>query len=170
VHALFPGEPEPLPEQSGATWTVSSQSPPKPPPVRHADGYQPFVELARRYGTDPRGLFDRWAFAHFVRAHREALEADADLQRSAVVFLGNALIADHPACFWTHTTNGPGVTDRRPDVDQDRSEPERSLGVGRTVPALLEADEARFAEFGAVVDAWLPGAPAPRRTREGDVG
>jgi hypothetical protein len=169
VHALFPGEPEPLPEQTGPTWTVSSTSPPKRA-VRHADGYQSFVGLARRYGTDPRGLFDRWAFAHFVRAHREALEADADLQRAAVVFLGNALIADHPACFWTHTTSGLGVTDRRPDVEDDDSDAERSLGVSRTVPALLEADESRFEEFGAVVDAWLPGAPAPRRDRAAEAG
>jgi len=157
---LFPGPPRPLPPRSGSTWTVTSEDPPKPPPVRHATGYGAFVDLAEAFGTDPRALLDPWTFAHFVRAHAEALEADPELLQAAVVFLGNALIAAHPECSWAHRTNGLAIeSDQDERVEADVVGRRRSLGVGGTVPALLHADEARFREFGRVVDHWRPGAP-----------
>ena len=165
---LFPGEPRPLPPQSGSTWVVTSADPPKPPPVRHAIGYRPFVDLAETFGTDPRALVDLWTFAHFVRAHREALESDEDLLHAAIVFLGNTLTARFPECVWVNRTNGLAIvsereelTEMRPGVVELLDDRRRHLGVGGTVPALLRADEARFQEFQGVVAAWSPGAAPP---------
>lgn len=159
VTPLFEGEPQPLPPQQGSTWTVTFPPAPKPAPVRHAVGYAPFVSLAATFGTDVRDLFDLWRFAHFVRAHREALAADRDLLQSAVIFVGDSLIARFPECFWSHHPRGLVVENEHAPVEVEPGRWEvlgrvRSLGVGDTVPALLHADEARFMEFEAVVDAW----------------
>jgi hypothetical protein len=157
--ALFPGEPRELPERTGPTWTVRLDDPPQPPPVRHAIGYGAFVELAGRFGTDARSLFDLRAFAHFVRAHRAALEADPALERSAVVFLGDVCVANHPECFWTNRTNGLAVeSEHLRAIDDEPGWEEvpayRALHVEATVPAILAADERRFLEFRSVVDGW----------------
>ena len=168
MQMLFPGEPEPLPAHQGPTWTVSSGDPRKPPPVRHALGYAPFVAFAEQFGTDARALFDIWTFAHFVRAHRQRFDEDSDLLHAAVVFLGNVFIANHPDCSWTN--NAPGLAVEFSPEPELGSEPQvvrkvdgyRYIGVGGTVPALLAADEMRLLEFQTVVDRWKPGAPAPR--------
>lgn len=171
VLALFPGEPEPLPERVGSTWAVRFDEGPPPAPVRHALGYAPFVHLAATYGTDPRSLFDIWAFAHFVRAHRDRLTDDAELLHSAVVFLGNVFIANHPECFWTNNAAGLAVeSERGPLIEVapgvfDELGNHRYIRIGGTVPAVLAADEARFLEFQTVVDNWKPGAPVPATRR-----
>lgn len=170
-----------LPDWSAptGTWTVTADDfrTVEPPPVRHARGYEQFVAFAASYGTDARSLFDLWAFAHFIRAHRVAFTTDPDLERSAVVFLGNVCITNHSECYWSG--KGPTLSVESPqqiveDELGSRLEPEdrRYLGVGGTVPAVLDASENRFLEFQSVVDNWKPGAPVPRarrlQTRETD--
>jgi hypothetical protein len=170
VDQLFDGEPAWLPqwrEPTSRRVITAEEAGAVAPPVRHALGYDQFVTLAAQYGTAAKSLFDFWAFAHFIRAHRDRFRIDRSLTSSAVVFLGNVCIANHPECYWT--SNGPSlaVESAREVVDDEqgvRSAPadHRYLGVGDTVPAILEADEDRFLEFQSVVEAWRPGAPVPR--------
>lgn len=93
---------------AGAPWSLGqhggSAGKVAPPPVRHALGYE-FVAFAARYGTSAGSLFDFWALAHFIRAHRGSFKLDPGLTNSAVVFLGNVCIPNHPECYWTG--NGP---------------------------------------------------------------
>lgn len=167
---LFNGEPAPPPEwrKPSGRWVITAEDAGKvaPPPVRHALGYDDFVTLAEQYGTAAERLFDFWAFAHFIRAHRDRFRNDHSLMHSAVVFLGNVCIANHPECYWTG--NGPSlaVESAQELVDGDQGaridQADRwYLGVGDTVPAILEADEARFLQFQSVADAWRPYTPVP---------
>lgn len=158
VDPLFAGEAQPLPEQSGSTWHITAGAPPAPPDVQHAEGYEPFLQLAADFGTQPRELFDLWRFAHFVRAHTAAFAADPDLQHAAVVFLGNALARQHDL-VWRHIPRGLVVETLEPSVvwigDEAVSNPlHRVASVERIVEALLEADEQRFSEFHPTADAW----------------
>lgn len=170
---LFKAEPGPLPEWRPPTgsWAITAEDTGMVPPlVRHAMGYDTFVTFAARYGTAADTLFDLWAFAHFVRAHRESFLADRDLERSALVFLGNVCIANHPECYWTGDGPTLAIESAHESVDDEQRlhlEPAsyRYLGVGDTVPAIREADEARFLEFQSVVSAWIPSAPIPRVRR-----
>lgn len=171
MQPLFFGEPEPLPEHVGPTWTIRFGDPPPASPVRHAAGYEPFVAFAGLYGTDPHELFDLWTFAHFVRAHRDRFAEDAALLHAAVVFLGNVCIANHPECRWTNFARGLAVeSERDPSINNgpgvfEELGSHRSLGVEGTVPAVLAADERRFLEFQTVVDNWKPGALPPPEGR-----
>lgn len=158
MDSLFAGEPQPLPKQTGSTWFITADFPSKPPQVRHAEGYERFVQLAAEFGTPPRDLFDLWRFAHFVRAHAAAFEADPDLQHSAVVFLGNALASRHDL-VWQHDPRGLVVETTEPSVqwidDEATNNPlHRSARVARIVEALLKADEQRFYEFHSTVKMW----------------
>lgn len=168
MQSLFSGKPEPLPEHVGPSWTVGSGDRPAAP-IRHAAGYEPFVEFAAKFGTDARSLFDLWAFAHFLRAHSVRFDEDSDLRHAAVVFLGNVLIVNQPECFWTNKAPGlavesePGpLLEVGPGVFQETGA-HRYLGVDGTIPALLAADEERFLEFQTVVDDWMPRATPPVR-------
>lgn len=171
---MFDGEPARLPRWREPTgrWVITAEDAGAvaPPPIRHAVGYDDFVAFAGQYGTGAESLFDFWAFAHFIRAHRERFRVDPGLTSSAIVFLGNVCIANHPECYWT--SSGPSLTveSAQEVVDDERGirfEPagRRYLGVGGTVPAILEADEDRFLEFRSVVEAWRPGSPVPHVRR-----
>lgn len=172
---LFEGEPARLPQwrEPSGSWVVTAEDAGAvaPPPVRHALGYDEFVTFAAQYGTGAEILFDFWAFAHFIRVHRKGFRGNPSLTSSAVVFLGNVCIANHPECYWTG--NGPSlaVESAREIVDDQqgvRAEPadHRYLGVGDTVPAILEANEDRFLEFRSVVEAWRPGGSVPHVRRQ----
>lgn len=175
VDQLFDGEPVRLPQwrEPGGSWviTVEDAGAVAPPPIRHGLGYDEFVVLAAQYGTGAERLFDFWAFAHFIRAHRERFRGDPGLTSSAVVFFGNVCIANHPECYWTGEGPSLAVESARRVVNDEqtvRSEPavHRYLAVGDTVPAILEASEDRFLEFRSVVDAWRPGAPSPQSSHQ----
>lgn len=161
MDSFFASEPEPLPERRGSTWLITANSPPKPPEVTHAVGYDRFLKLASDFGTPARDLFDLWRFAHFVRAHAAAFRTDLNLQHSAVVFLGNALIAGHQDMIWQHDPRGLVVETTEPAVDWVGDEASdnplhRSAEVERIVEALIEADEHRFYEFHRTVERWQP--------------
>ncbi len=144
--------------QSGSTWHITPDAPPAPPEVKHAEGYEPFLLLAAKFGTQPRDLFDLWRFAHFIRAHTAAFAADPDLQHAAVVFLGNALASQHDL-VWRHDPRGLLVETVEPSWiqidDETVNNPlHRNASVERIVEALLEADEQRFYEFHPTADRW----------------
>lgn len=170
---MFEGEPALLPEWPEPTgrWVITAEeagkvAAPPPPPVRHAKGYDEFVTFAAQYGTGAEGLFDFWAFAHFIRAHRERFGIDPSMTKSAIVFLGNVCIANHSECYWTGTGLHLAVESAQEFVDDEQGvhlEPadRRYLRISDTVPAILEANEERFLGFRSVADAWRPGAPVP---------
>ncbi|MGT2425841.1 hypothetical protein [Amnibacterium kyonggiense] len=159
---LFDDVARELPEQEGPSWTISSGSPPPPPPVRHARGYAAFVDFAVDRGLQAAELLDTWRFATFVRTERARLQADDALRRSAVIFLGNSFVKFHPDLRWhDHVSNGlflandttlvpvAGEPDTMIEVPESRY-----IGVERTVPALLDADESRFREFTRIVECF----------------
>lgn len=167
---MFEGEPAPLPDWREPTgrWVITAEETgtAAPPPIRHALGYDEFAAFAAQYGTSAESLFDLWAFAHFIRAHRERFEIDLNLTKSAVVFLGNVCIANHSECYWTGTGPHLAVESGQEFVDDEQGvhlapADRRYLRIGDTVPAILEANEERFLEFRGVADAWRPGAPVP---------
>jgi hypothetical protein len=169
---LFDDVVQELPEQEGPSWTISFDSPPPPPPVRHARGYEAFVRFAAERGVEAGELLDTWRFAEFVRSERARLRADDALLRSAVIFLGNSFVNFHPDLRWhDHVSNGLFLANDttlvpvagKPETVVEVPE-SRYLGIEHTLPALLDADEARFQEFARVVErfGWTqPHTPRP---------
>lgn len=101
---LFDGEARPLLVWNGGSWTIrwseedGLEEP--PPPVRHAEGYEPFVALLEWFGGAPEAFAaDPPAVVRFVAEHGREITA-AGLRDAAAVFLGNAFLAVHPRGVW----------------------------------------------------------------------
>ncbi|SDR74955.1 DUF6226 family protein [Microterricola viridarii] len=131
---LFDGPAVPMPEPGGGSfgWAIFSAEADAAPvavpaPVRHVEGYTPFLAFAREHGVSPAGLAgDPLALLRFAQRHSAALNEDPRLRAAATVFLGNTIAALRTDANW------------------------RAIGVGR--PGEVGAGRMSF-DVGSILDA-----------------
>lgn len=159
---LFPGPAVPLPDAVPRGFAMFRPLSEVPDPVRHATGYAPFAAWAIAEGADPRVLAASLpALLRFLSAHPQVL-ADAALTRAASIFLGDAVVLEHPRAAWSVLSE--------PEVGT----PAGAVPVLQAVRMLVEHPE-RHDGFLEILRAWdglgeartEPGAAVGRGPAEG---
>lgn len=118
-----------------------------PPPVRHAAGYELFVERVQLDGKDPVTLAaDVRLLVDYLHGRRDEFRKSSDaLLDSAGVFLGNALIARVRDARWQAIAPG------RPEIGQSISGGVEPFTMVRLI---IESDDSRLPEFDHFLQQW----------------